>query len=196
MSTSTVLEILAAAYLVACVPLIFILVRSYARFRGRRVVVCPESKEPVQVRVDAVRAAVTEALDLPKLRLESCSRWPERKGCGQECLAQIESAEDGCLVREMLVRWYADSRCAVCSRPFSEIHWYDRKPAFLDLEGRAVDWREVAAQDLPRVLATHRRLCWDCGVAQTFRRNFPDRVIDDPREPVRRARDIRPHSAA
>lgn len=196
MSTRVILESLAVAYLVACVPLIFILVRSYARFRGRRVVVCPESREPVQVRVDAVRAAVTEALDQPKLRLESCSRWPERKGCGQECLEQIESAEDGCLVRAMLARWYVDSSCVVCSRPFSEIHWYDRKPAFLDPERRTVDWKEVAAEDLPRVLATHQRLCWDCQAAQTFRRDFPDRVIDDPREPARRARGVRPHSAA
>jgi hypothetical protein len=196
MSTSTILAILAVAYLVACVPLIVILVRSYARFRGRRVVVCPESKEPVEVRVDAVRASITEALDQPKLRLESCSRWPEREGCGQECLAQIESAEDGCLVREMLARWYANSRCAVCSRPFSEIHWYDHKPAFLDPEGHALDWNEVAAQDLPRIFATHQRLCWDCQAAQTFRRDFPDRVIDDPRKPVRRNGDVKPRSVA
>jgi hypothetical protein len=29
-------------------------------------------------------------LSQPHLRLSECSRWPERQGCGQECLSQIE----------------------------------------------------------------------------------------------------------
>jgi hypothetical protein len=27
---------------------------------------------------------------VPEVRLKECSRWPERGGCGQDCLIQVE----------------------------------------------------------------------------------------------------------
>ena len=101
------------------------------RYRGARAIVCPENCEPAGVSVDAGHAALTAFAGRPDLRLSSCSRWPERAGCGQQCLSQIEASPDGCLVRKMLARWYEGKSCASCGRPFGEIEWTVQKPALI-----------------------------------------------------------------
>lgn len=58
----------------------------YNSYHDPRTVNCPETHAPVSVRFDALRAAITGLTGPPKLRLEDCSRWPERAGCGQECI--------------------------------------------------------------------------------------------------------------
>jgi hypothetical protein len=62
------------------------LVRSSSRYRGTRIVTCPETKEPAIVEVDALHASLTSTVGLPDIRLEECSRWPIKEQCGQECL--------------------------------------------------------------------------------------------------------------
>ena len=52
------------------------LVGAYRRFEGARVVTCPETLQPVAVRVDAWHAGATAVLVRPDLRLSGCSRWP------------------------------------------------------------------------------------------------------------------------
>src|SRR5512133_765570 len=76
---------------------------TYRKFRGARVITCPENLEPAAVHVDALRAAHWAAVSGdPVLRLKSCSRWPERADCGQDCLSQVESAPESCLARTMV----------------------------------------------------------------------------------------------
>lgn len=149
--------------------------RRFLRNRGARLVECPETHEPAAVSVNAVKAAAGGRLDLAQ-----CSRWPERERCGRECLAQIEESPDGCLVRTMVTGWYADKSCAICGKAVGEVDWMDRKPALVDGQGGMVPWQEVPAETLPRVLATHRALCFDCYVSETFRRQHPELVIDNP----------------
>src|ERR1044071_7851601 len=84
---------------------------SWWRYRGDRAIVCPENVRPAGVSVDAGRAALTALGGSPQLRLSSCSRWPERAGCGQECLAQIHSSPEDCLVRNIVSRWFAGKKC-------------------------------------------------------------------------------------
>src|ERR1044072_1415781 len=62
---------------------------------------CPDHRRPAGVRLDATYAALSGLGNGPKLRLESCSRWPERSNCGQECLSQLEEAPQACLVRNI-----------------------------------------------------------------------------------------------
>ncbi len=59
---------------------------AWLRYRDTRVVVCPENREMVAVEVDAAHAAWSASQGRPDLRLEDCTRWPEKAGCGQECL--------------------------------------------------------------------------------------------------------------
>jgi hypothetical protein len=63
----------------------------YFRFRGTRLLTCPETHMTAVVGVAARSMGMQAILDEPCLRLSECSRWPMRGGCGQECLRQIEA---------------------------------------------------------------------------------------------------------
>ena len=66
-------------------------IRVYFRFRGSRLVTCPETHEAAVVQVAARSMAMQAIVDEPCLSLSECSRWPMRRGCGQDCLRQIEA---------------------------------------------------------------------------------------------------------
>ncbi len=65
-------------------------IRVYLRYRGTRLVVCPETQRPAVVGVAARSMALQAIVGEPCLRLSECSRWPMRQDCGQDCLRQIE----------------------------------------------------------------------------------------------------------
>jgi len=167
--------IVAVAYLLVRKP-----VRSYLALRGDRVVSCPDNDETVAVRLDATRAALDSVSGGERWRLESCTRWPEKAGCGQECLDQIETAPADCLVRTKITSWYADKACALCGKPLNSVEWAEHQPAVMTPSGRTLEWRDVRPETVPDVLSTHTAVCWDCHVAETFRRTRPDLVIDNP----------------
>lgn len=153
----------------------FVVARRYLAYRGARLVECPENKQTAAVKVESAWAALGG-----DWRLADCSRWPERHACGRECLAQIERSPDDCLVRTIVTQWYEGKDCVVCGKPVGEVDWYDRKPGVMDAAGRAQPWPEVPPDTLPEVLATHKPVCFDCYVAETFRREHPDLVLDNP----------------
>ena len=153
-------------------------VRVYLKYRGTRIVTCPETGEPEAVTVNARDAAVTALLGERQLRLRQCSRWPERAGCDEDCLAQIELAPDECLARHMIEEWYEGSSCTICDKPIGPVNWHGNRPALMDADGRTLEWSAVAPQKIPVVLATHFPVCWDCQVVQSFCRDFPDRMVD------------------
>ena len=69
--------------------------RVYFRFRGTRLVTCPETHQDAVVEVAARSMGMQAILDEPCLRISECSRWPMREGCGQDCLRQIEAHPSG-----------------------------------------------------------------------------------------------------
>jgi len=154
---------------------------AWFRFRGDRLITCPENLQPAGVQVDARHAAVTALTAGPDLRLSSCSRWPEKAGCGQECLRQIESSPEDCLIRNILVRWYAGKSCSLCRRPIGEIHLIDQKPALLIPDGVTVDWEAISADKLLGVLETASPVCFSCHLATSFARQHPELVTDRSR---------------
>jgi hypothetical protein len=153
----------------------FFLTRRYLAVRGARLVTCPENKQTAAVQVGAARAALGAGWSLTE-----CSRWPERQACGRECLAQIEKSPEGCLVRTVVTDWYHDKSCAICRKPLREVDWHERKPAVMDKQGHARPWQRIAPETLPQVLATHQAVCFDCYVAETFRQEHPELVLDNP----------------
>lgn len=158
------------------------IVKSFLKFRGTRVVTCPETLKPVAVEVDTAHAAATAAFnEQPELRLRSCTRWPERHDCDQDCLWQIELAPADCRAETMLRTWYEGRNCVYCHKPFGKLHLLDHKPALLTPEGTTVEWHEIKPERIPEVLATHRPVCWDCHIAESFRREHPELVVDRPR---------------
>jgi hypothetical protein len=156
------------------------LVRSSSRYRGTRVVTCPETKRPAIVEVDALHASLTSTVGLPDIRLEDCTRWPMKEQCGQECLMDLDVAPERCLVSGVLMRWYGDKNCAYCRTTFPELHWVDHRPALLSPDGKLLGWNEVTPDQLLKVLDTHSPVCWNCYVAQKFRLDHPDMVVFRP----------------
>lgn len=154
---------------------------SYLRYRGKRLITCPETRKPAAVEVDAGHAARTAIANYPELRLKTCSRWPEREDCGQECLLQVELSPEDCLVRNILISWYTGKRCVSCGKQFGEIHWSDHKPALLNPGGYTVGWNDVTAEKVPDVLATHSPVCWDCHITESFCRQHPEMIVDRSR---------------
>jgi hypothetical protein len=67
--------------------------RVYFKFRGTRLVTCPETHQAAIVEVAARSMGMQGILDEPCLRVSECSRWPMRAGCGQDCLRQFETRE-------------------------------------------------------------------------------------------------------
>lgn len=152
--------------------------RAYRKFRGVRLITCPENCQPALVKVDAWAAGGAAATGQPDLRLKTCSRWPERQDCGQQCLARIEAAPEDCLVRNILANWYAGKQCVYCRKPLDAIHWMEHGPAVMSPEGKTLEWSEIRAENIPAVLATHRPVCWNCHIAETFRYLHPELVVD------------------
>lgn len=161
--------------------------RTWLRFRGTRVVNCPENLQPAAVTVDAAKAAKWMAIAGEKeLKLASCSRWPEMGGCAQECLSQIESSPDGCSVKALVTNWYAGKSCVYCEHPMETIVWHERPPALLSPRGATREWKDIRPEDLPNVFATHQPVCWRCHIVESFRRQHPEMVIERKQLPAPR----------
>jgi hypothetical protein len=180
--TSTILFVISTVVLVATAIIgLIVAVRMYLTYRGKSLVTCPETRKPAAVNVDAGKA-VCDALEGKhvRIRLDQCSRWPEREHCGQECLSQIENDPQGCSVWDIVQQWYRGRACAYCRRPIEKIQWHDHRPALLSPEKKTVQWSEIPAEELPEVFETHLPVCWSCHIAETFRREYPERVVDRP----------------
>lgn len=153
-------------------------VRTYLRYRGERLVTCPETHQAAAVHVNSGKAVSTKLIGKQEIRLDQCSRWPERRSCGQDCLSQVNADPEHCLVWNIVGEWYKGKTCAYCQKPFEEIHWHDRHPALLSPERIAKQWNEVSPEQLPTIFETHLPVCWNCYIAETYRRQNPDRVVN------------------
>jgi len=153
-------------------------VRTYLKFRGKRLVTCPETHKTEAVDVAAGEAGLGTFFNEPTLRLKECSRWPERQDCGQECLQQIEADSQNCLVWNIVAKWYEGKKCVFCHKPFAPMNQWDHAPALLGQNLRTIEWSDVRPEELPQIFATHQPVCWNCHVTETFRRVHPELVTD------------------
>lgn len=160
-------------------------VRAYLKYRGERIVSCPETHHAAAVNVAAGDAALHATIGEAELRLKDCSRWPEREACGQLCLQQIEESPKACLVSTIVNQWYQGKECAYCHKPFCELHWELHHPALVSAEGETVQWNEVPPEKLQDTMKTHQPVCWDCHIAETFRRQHPEMVVNRVEDPLR-----------
>ena len=85
----SVYTVIAYFLLALLIPICWALGNAWRHARTARQLTCPQLAAPAEVALDpwfAVRQRVSGANEL---RVLQCSRWPERSGCGRECLAQI-----------------------------------------------------------------------------------------------------------
>jgi hypothetical protein len=82
----TIAAILALGTLFVLVP---VASDNYRRFRGRRVVTCPETQGIAEILIDARHAAFSSLFGNPRLRVNECTRWPRREDCAQDCLPRL-----------------------------------------------------------------------------------------------------------
>lgn len=176
----TIYVVAGVAVLVAVGLAVMAFVKAYTRYRGKRVITCPETNQHEAVELNASLAAMSSLLDRPELKLASCTRWPERQDCAQECIRQIEASPFGCQLRALLDNWYKGKECIYCRRAFDEIHWFDHKPALQSPDGRILEWEAVRPQAIPEVLETHQPVCWNCKVVENFRAEHPELVTARP----------------
>jgi hypothetical protein len=182
---SILMYFLIAVAFLGSIYLIFRLLRAfrtYLTFQGNRIVSCPENHCAAAVRVAAAKGAFNAMVGRDHLSLKTCSRWPERHGCGQECLAQIEEAPKACLVWTIINSWYQGQECVYCHKPFGELHWHDHPPALLNREHKTIEWKQIPPEELQEALGKHQPVCWNCHMAETFRREFPEKFVDRPAE--------------
>jgi len=158
----------------------FVLARAFFNWRQKRLITCPENERPAAVRVDAVRAVEGILTGDVVLRLTECSRWPEKQGCGQECLRQIEKGPAACLVRTVVANWYEGKTCVSCGKPIREVSWADQRPGLRAPDGRLAHWPDVPPESLPDIFRTHAPVCWSCTVVQKVAQEHPEVVTTRP----------------
>jgi hypothetical protein len=151
--------------------------------RDVRVITCPETRRPAAVKVDAGHAATSVFRDKVDLRLKSCTRWPERAGCDQDCLAQIEANPDETRLEAILNDFVEGDRCVLCRRRMPALTRLGHRPAFRAPDGTTIGVDDIAPERVYEISRTHAPVCWDCHVAETFRHEHPDLVIDRPAPP-------------
>jgi hypothetical protein len=144
------------------------------RYRGKRIVVCPETQQPVGTEIGAMRAAAGSFV------ITSCSRWPERAGCDQACAPAIAASPRGTLVTDIVTRWYAGKACVLCGKPIQSLSGAIA-PALRDSAGTVTPWSAIPPEDLPSLLGAAVAVCASCELAEHFRRVHPELVVERPR---------------
>ncbi len=158
--------------------------RYYFRFRGKRLVICPETHRAAAVDVATGKAAISALTGKPRLKLHTCSRWPERADCPQECVPQIAASPERTKVESIANEFYSNQACIYCHKPIGQTGWFqlwlNHKPALMDAARETAQWNEVPPEQLPDLFASHRPVCWNCHIIESFRRKHADLVTQRP----------------
>ena len=123
-------------------------VRGLRMYKEVRAVACPDNLQPVAVRLDAGRAAVT----------------------GRECLSQIAGAPRGCAARASIANGRRRSNCALCGADLSRTSPNDPRPVLMSKDGKTtMEWDQVPPERLLLTLSTHIQICRNCHGSQSRR---------------------------
>ena len=166
------------AFLLTGLP-VAVSLQNYYQNRGRQSVTCPDSHQPADVEVDRKLAFWTALRGQEQSRLESCSRWPEKGDCEQECLAQLDVSPEN--IDRLLTTWYAGKSCALCSRNLTPADWQRSRVALLDGNHKLLELRGITLERLALSLESTRPLCWSCHQEERARQAVPARVLKGER---------------
>ena len=83
-----ILLILGAGAIFVLLPTVL---TTFYECRQKKSVTCPEMGRPAEIGLDAGLAARSSMFGRVYLKVQSCSFWPERKGCHEDCLRSLEA---------------------------------------------------------------------------------------------------------
>lgn len=104
----------------------------------------------------------------------------------EDATAPGPAAPAGTRAGDLLRAWFAGKNCAICERPIPPIHRIEQHPGLMNPESPApeqnlISWEQFARDErLPDILETHVAVCSNCVMAETFRRQYPDLVVERP----------------
>lgn len=152
--------------------------RTYARMRGDRIVRCPETGRFAVVRVDALRAAIgtMRRHHSGDLRLADCSQRPAQVCCDERCLR--DAVDPHSTTTAIAADWYGGAKCVYCGERVRDEAWIGHHAALADANGTTGEWSEIPSEQLIDALRAGRPVCWNCHIAETFRRQYPRLVTD------------------
>lgn len=153
--------------------------QDYYRDRGRQSVTCPDSGQPADVEVDNKFAFWRALRGQQHSRLQSCSRWPEKGDCGQECLAELEPSPEN--VDRLLTKWYEGKSCAICARALTPSDWRRSRLAVLNEQQKLFELRHMQLDELQAKLQHMRPLCWNCHQEERERQAMPAKLLKGDR---------------
>lgn len=153
--------------------------QSYYQNRGRQSALCPETGQPVDIEIDHEYAFWTALRGQEHSRLKSCSNWPEKGDCGQECQAQINPSPEN--VDRLLSKWYEGKICAICERSLSASDWRRSRLALLNERHQLFELRHMHLEDLQSTLQHMRPLCWNCHQEERVRQARPVKYLKGDR---------------
>jgi hypothetical protein len=147
------------------------------RYRGKRIVECPETLQPVCTEIGALRAAAGKLTGGEKVVISSCSRWPEKEDCDQACAPAIAASPRKTLVTDIVTRWYAVRACVLCGKQIQELGGAI-VPALRAAGGATRPWSDIPPEELPSLMSSAVAVCASCELAEDFRRVHPELVIE------------------
>lgn len=74
--------------------------------------------------------------------------------------------------------WESERRCSVCGVRLIDSEHGSHHVAFRGRDGISREWNQLSVEGLATALESSPPLCWDCHVAETFRREHPELVTD------------------
>ena len=81
-----------------------------------------------------------------------------------------------------LKHFFGGKQCAACSRPIPPVHAGEPHPGLLNTDTyEAIAWEDIPAANLSATLESHVTICSSCVTVETFRRQYPELVVDRDR---------------
>ena len=144
---------------------------------GVRLVTCPETGTVAAVRFSRLHAiAAAIGRDEHAQCLTHCSRWATRGACPQACVPQATSPDSR--VEHMVARWSVGRHCALCDKPLVDAEAATHPLSLRSADGATIEWPLIAPETLRDELASRQPVCWNCHISETFRRRYPELVVD------------------
>ncbi len=145
---------------IAVVTCVVVLLKPDTYFTRHHTIVCPEAHAQTDIEIDRAHRLKTLLRGTSELRVAGCDRWPERQGCDEECLLQVDLKP--AVLQRTLRKWYAGKSCALCDRVLTEDDWRQGRFSALDGDNKFVSPAALPLRDLPQHVSRYRPVCWQC----------------------------------